>query len=204
MIAHHPHESTLTEFAAGTLDEGRGLVVATHVAMCPVCRRFLSALARVGGHMLEQVPPMAMSESARAQTFSRLDTIDADTRLERAQDALSRYSVGPWRWVGPGIHRRLVNVPCDNGTRVFFLKAAPGMTMPGHRHVGTELTLVLNGAFVHQGGRFAAGDFDDADDSAEHDPVIDPGEDCVCLVAMQGHLRLNSLLGRLVEPFVRL
>ena len=117
---------------------------------------------------------------------------------------MSRYPQGPWRWIGPGIHRRMIDVPSESGTRVFLLKAAPGMTMPGHRHVGTELTLVLTGAFVHQGGRFAVGDIDDADASMEHDPVIDPGEDCICLVAMQGHLRLNSLLGRLIEPFVRL
>lgn len=204
MISHHPNESTLTYFAAGTLDEGRSLVVATHIAMCPVCRRFLSALVRVGGHMLEQVVPVALSEDTKAKALSRLDAIEAEAWPGPAQDALSRYAIGPWRWVGPGIHRRIVDVPSGEGTRVFFLKAAPGMTMPGHRHVGTELTLVLSGAFAHQGGRFAAGDFDDADDSAEHDPVIDPGEDCVCLVAMQGHLRLNSLLGRLIEPFVRL
>lgn len=204
MIAHHPNESTMTAFAAGALDEGRSLVVATHVAMCPVCRRFLSALAHAGGQLLERVAPVALSEDAKTKALSRLDAIDAEARPAPARDALSRYTVGPWRWVGPGIHRRIVDIPSGDGTRVFFLKAAPGMTMPGHRHVGTELTLVLSGAFVHQGGRFAAGDFDDADDSDDHDPVIDPGEECVCLVAMQGHLRLNSLLGRLVEPFVRL
>jgi putative transcriptional regulator len=204
MIRHHPNESTLAEFAAGTLDEGRGLVVATHIAMCPACRRFMSALEHVGGQMLEQTAPAAMHEGARARALSCLAESDATTASPPAQDALSRYRVGPWRWVGPGIHRRLVDVPTDNGTRVFFLKAAPGMTMPGHRHVGTELTLVLSGAFVHQGGRYAAGDFDDADEADAHDPVVDPGEECVCLVAMRGHLRLNSLLGRLIEPFVRL
>jgi len=204
MIHHHPHESTLAEFVSGTLDEGRSLVVATHVAMCPACRRFVAALGHVGGQWLEQASPAAMSEGARAKTLSCLGDIGADTEPPRTQDPLSRYRLGPWRWVGPGIHRRAVDVPSNDGTRVFFLKAAPGMTMPGHRHVGTELTLVLTGAFAHQGGRYAAGDFDDADDSDLHDPVVEAGEECVCLVAMQGHLRLNSLLGRLIEPFVRL
>lgn len=202
MICHHPKETTLAEFAAGTLDEGRSLVVATHVAMCAACRRFMAALEHVGGRLLEQSEPAAMSADAKVKTLRRLAESDAQRR--QPGDALSRYLMGPWRWIGPGIHRRAVDVPSDNGTRVFLLKAAAGMTMPGHRHVGTELTLILTGAFAHQGGRFAAGDIDDADDDMEHDPVIEPGEECVCLVAMQGHLRLNSLLGRLIEPFVRL
>lgn len=204
MICHHPNEVTLAEFAAGSLDEGRSLVVATHVGMCPACRRFLSALGRVGGHMLEHSQPVALADGAKAQALARLDTASPREGEARARDALSRYRIGPWRWVGPGIHRRIVDVPSDIGTRVFFLKAAAGMTMPEHRHSGTELTLVLSGAFAHKGGRFAAGDIDDADHDDEHDPIIEPGEDCVSLVAMQGHLRLNSLLGRLIEPFVRL
>ena len=48
MIHHHPNESTLAAYAAGMLDEGRSLVVATHVEMCSVCRRFTSALEDVG------------------------------------------------------------------------------------------------------------------------------------------------------------
>jgi len=203
-MIHHPDETTLAAFAAGTLDEGRSLVVATHIEMCSSCRRFQSALDRVGGHMLEQAQPVAMSDGAKELALARLDKVTAGSGHRSAGQALSRYAIGPWRWVGPGIHRRIVNVPSEAGTRVFLLKAAAGMKMPEHRHSGTELTLVLSGAFAHQGGRFAAGDIDDADHSDEHHPVIEPGEDCVSLVAMQGHLRLNSLLGRLIEPFVRL
>jgi putative transcriptional regulator len=204
MIRHHPNASALSEFAAGTLDEGRSLVMACHVVKCSACRRFVSALEHVGGELLERATPVAMTEGATARALSRLSEHDDRSTAAPEGDPLSRYQLGPWRWIGPGIHRCIVDVPSDTGTRVFLLKAAPGTKMPEHRHVGTELTLVLSGAFVHQGGRFAPGDIDDADDSMEHDPVVDPGEECVCLVAMQGHLRLKSLLGRLIEPFVRL
>jgi putative transcriptional regulator len=204
MIRHHPNEISLSEFAAGTLDEGRSLVIACHVVKCSACRMFLSGLDHIGGQLLERTTPIAMTEGAKARALSRLPELGDDIKPESGGDPLSRYQLGRWRWIGPGIQRRIVELPPDNGARVFLLKAAPGTTMPEHRHVGTELTLVLSGAFVHQGGRFAPGDIDDADDSVEHDPVVDPGEECVCLVAMQGHLRLNSLLGRLIEPFVRL
>jgi putative transcriptional regulator len=91
-----------------------------------------------------------------------------------------------------------------NGSRVFLLKAAPGTHLPHHTHVGTELTVILKGAFRHAGGRFGVGDCDDADEAVEHLPVVEDGEECICLVAMQGHIRLLSFVGRLIQPFVRM
>ena len=48
MSRHHPKNTTLAEFVAGTLDEGRSLVVASHLAMCGECRGFVSALEQAG------------------------------------------------------------------------------------------------------------------------------------------------------------
>ena len=72
------------------------------------------------------------------------------------------------------------------------------------RHTGTEWTCVFEGAFTHALGRYGAGDFDEADESVEHDPVVDAERGCVCLVALQGHIELQSWLGRLIQPFVRI
>jgi putative transcriptional regulator len=102
------------------------------------------------------------------------------------------------------VHYRDVKIPTNNDTRVFMLKAAPGKKIPAHDHTGTELTCVLTGAFIHEGGRYAAGDCDDADQDVGHSPIIDSGEECVCLVAMQGQIRLTSMLGRLIQPFIRI
>jgi putative transcriptional regulator len=73
-----------------------------------------------------------------------------------------------------------------------------------HSHTGLEMTCVLSGAFRHDGGYFGPGDFDLGDESVDHRPIVDDGEDCVCLVAMHGELRLNGVLGRMMQPFVRL
>ena len=72
--------------------------------------------------------------------------------------------------------------------------------MPQHRHAGTELTCVLSGAIVHEGGRFAAGDCDDAETATPH-PVVDGGEPCICLVAMQGGFKLTACSA--ADPAVR-
>jgi putative transcriptional regulator len=214
MSRHHPKNTTLAEFAAGTLDEGRSLVVASHLAMCGECREFVLSLEEAGGQMLATIEPVAMAEGAAARAFSLLadePVVPQSAPRKPAampvwqpeQKTLLGYELGPWRWVAPGLHHRVVKVP-DGPTRVFMLKAAPGMKIPDHRHTGTELTCVLSGAFIHEGGRFAAGDCDDADQDDGHRPVIDGGEECICLVAMDGQLKLTGVLGRLIQPFVRL
>lgn len=214
MSRHHPKNTTLAEFAAGTLDEGRSLVVASHLAMCGECRAFVSALEEAGGQMLANVEPIAMTDGAAARALSLLDCDDAPRTQGRKQSAipvwqpeqktLLGYELGPWRWIAPGLHHRVIKMPSEGATRVFMLRAAPGLKIPQHSHTGIELTCVLAGAFIHEGGRYAAGDCDDADQDDGHSPVIDGDEECVCLVAMQGELRLSGLIGRLVQPFVRI
>jgi putative transcriptional regulator len=216
MSRHHPKNATMAEYAAGTLDEGRSLVIATHLALCRQCNEFVSALEAVGGQLLEQIEPVAMAEGAAAQALSRLPKAPAESSealnkgsgkpiiWQPEQDRLLGYELGPWRWISPGLHYRAVKVPVDGDTRVFMLKAAPGLKLPAHRHTGTELTCVFSGAFIHEGGRYAAGDCDDADQEDGHSPVIDEGEECVCLVAMQGQIQFTSMLGRLIQPFIRI
>lgn len=203
MITHHPKELTLTEFAAGTLDEGRSLVVAEHVARCAHCRAFVAGMEQVGGTMLERAAPSPMAAGAREAALQRLDAVPEAAR-PAGKSPLEAYALGAWRWVAPGLYYRMVDVPSNAGVRVFMLKARAGTKLPRHSHTGTELTTVLSGAFIHEGGRYAAGDCDDADQDIEHSPAVDEGEECICLVAMQGTIRLQSMLGRLIQPFIRM
>jgi putative transcriptional regulator len=205
MITHHPNDITLTEFVAGRLDEGRSLVAAEHLARCPQCQRFVSSMEHIGGKMLEQVGPVAMAADARDKAFARIDRPVASELLRPTNRAsLSDYPLGNWRWIAPGLRLRSVAIPARTETRVFLLKAAPGIKLPQHTHTGTEMTCVLQGAFIHEGGRYAAGDCDDADQDDEHSPVVDTGEECICLVAMQGTIKLGGMFGPLLQPFIRL
>jgi putative transcriptional regulator len=208
-IAHHPSDMTLAAFAAGTLDEGRGLVVATHLASCPACRKAVRSFECVGGVALEdsERAPLASDALQRA-----LAAISSDESLESAKRGgdrsewpapLSSYPLGTWRWIGPGVQWRSVAVPAEQGTRVFMLKAAPGTRIPHHEHVGIEWTCVLQGAFRHQQGLYGAGDFDEADESVEHQPIVEDGIDCICLVALQGQIRFKGWIGRVLQPFIR-
>jgi putative transcriptional regulator len=102
------------------------------------------------------------------------------------------------------VHVRPIVLPEASDTRVFLLRSGPGTKMLQHTHTGVEMTCVLSGAFRHDGGHYGPGDFDLGDETVDHLPIVDADADCVCLVAMQGKLRLNGLIGRLIQPFVRL
>jgi putative transcriptional regulator len=210
-IQHHPSDATLAAYAAGALDEARGLVVATHLTLCAHCRDAVHAFEQIGGAMLEEVEPAAMSAGALQRAMALLGPLDiVAPAIGGEGDApdvpapLSRYAMGPWRWIGRGVQWRAVDVVSDQGVRVFMLKAKPGIKLPRHRHTGTEWTCVFEGAFSHQLGRYGAGDFDEADETVEHDPVVDAAMGCVCLVALQGNIELQGFFGKLLQPFVRI
>jgi len=212
-IMHHPGDETLAAFAAGTLDEARAVVVATHLSLCPQCRGTMRAFELAGGAMLEAANSAAMSADALQRALARLGesppVIPDDLPVRAGADGdlpapLSHYALGPWRWIGRGVQWRTVDVASDDAVRVFMLKAAPGTKLPRHKHTGTEWTCVFEGAFRHDLGRYGPGDFDEADDTVEHDPMVEDGLPCICLVAMQGTIKLQGALGRLIQPFLRI
>jgi putative transcriptional regulator len=202
-ITHHPTEETLAANAAGTLDEARSLIVSMHLSLCPACRRKAGAYEALGGALLDQALPTSMKPGALQEALARIGTKVHAADVETEQP-LDRYRLGPWRWVWPGLRQRSVSVPALSNMKVFMLKAAPGIKLPHHKHTGYEWTCVLEGAFEHQYGRYGPGDFDEADETLEHKPTICDGPACVCIVALQGGIKLQSRLGQIIQPLLRL
>jgi len=212
-ISHHPLDETLAAYASGTLDAARQFVVAAHANSCARCRTSIAVMDEVGGSLLTTAEQATMAPVALQMALAMLDAMpqrdaassDQTTLGENLmRQVLETPELGQWAWAGPGLRVRSLYLPPGEGARLFLLKAVPGLALPNHTHTGTEMTLVLRGAFAHSGSRFAAGDCDDADETDQHAPVVDSGETCVCLVAMEGQLKLGGLFGRLAQPFVRI
>lgn len=214
-IEHHPPDAVIGAFAAGTLDHGQHVAVATHLVACPYCRAFARSLEAVGGSMIERMPAAPMAADALAATEARLDAPAAEqpaamvpavakSEVPGLPAFVRRYRFGKWRWVAPSVHVRPIALPHDSDTRVFLLRSGPGTKMLQHTHTGIEMTCVLAGAFRQAGERFGPGDFDFGDEETHHQPLVEPEGDCLCLVAMQGGLRLEGLLGRVMQPLIRL
>lgn len=201
-ITQHASEETLAAYATGALDQPRTLVVAMHVARCADCKRQVRRFEAVGGALLEDAPAVSMKPRALEHALRLIDKVATEPAWE--EDPLGNYALGPWRWVGPGVYRRAVSLPEAEGVKVFMLKAAPGTKLPHHKHLGYEWTCVLEGAFEHELGRYGPGDFDEADETMEHKPTVCGGPPCICIVALQGGIALQSRLGRILQPLIRL
>lgn len=214
-VHHHPPDELLAAFAAGTLDLGQHIAVATHLVGCASCRAAVRAMEHVGGAVLAALPPAAMSDGSfealeRRLNESRETSVAARHRGQAFHDVpglpgfLHSYPDSSWRWIAPKVHLRPIRLPEPSETRVFLLRSSPGTRMIEHTHTGFEMTCVLSGSFVHAGGRFGPGDFDFGDGAVDHDIRIDSTDDCICLVAMQGDLKLNGVIGRLLQPLIRM
>ena len=212
---HHPSDERLLDYASGALPEPLALLVATHLALCPRCRRASNELEALGGVLLEALTPEALAEDSLQRALARVDQQSAaPPPAGAAHDGQAglpqplRGYVGdaldclPWRRLGPIAEVRLL--PDFEGFTTRLLWSQAGAAVPAHTHAGSEMTLVLRGGFTDAGAHFVRGDVEEADSSVDHRPVADDDEDCICLAVTDAPLKLTSRLGRLLNPFLRI
>ena len=211
MIRHHLSDDLLTGYSAGTLPEAFNLLVATHVSLCDECRARLGALDAVGGAVLEACESVAMDEGALAATLSRLGAAPEPLVVEPPAaifPAPLRDYVGGdaesvrWRSVGGGVRQAILKTSDAASARLLYIPG--GMAVPDHGHRGTELTLVLQGAFHDETDHFGRGDVEIADEDLQHTPTALAGEPCICLAVTDAPLRFNGLIPRLLQPFLKI
>lgn len=209
-INHHLTDALLMSYAAGTLDEGFSLVVATHVSLCDECRAQLESFEAVGGALVEDCEDVALSEDALDATFALIDSApvvsDAPRRAKGVFPAPLQDYVGGdledvrWRSLGGGVMQAVLKT--EGADKVRLLSIPGGMAMPDHGHRGLELTMVLKGAFEDEDGCFRRGDVEVANEDLHHTPVAVAGETCICLAATDAPLRFKGLIPRIAQPFL--
>lgn len=212
-INHHPTDALLMAYSAGTLPEAFNLVIATHISMCDESRAKLESFDAVGGAMLEDVPAVAMDSDALEATLSLIDAPE-DTHIRAVVDpsdlfpAPLRDYVGgglesvAWRGLGGGVQQAIL--PTSKDATVRLLRIPGGCAVPDHGHHGTELTLVLQGAYRDDHDRFGPGDIEVATEDMTHTPVAEEGMDCICLAATDARLKFSGWIPRLAQPFFRI
>lgn len=204
MTRHHPPEDRLFEYAAGILPQGMSMLVAAHLNYCAACRVTVRAAEAVGGALIDQEPPAPEPMLQSAPNFDRqlatawepLPAIDVPSPLRPYVGA--RLSDVRWRTFWPGM--QTVRIPCDDDpSQISLLRLKPGTGMPVHTHGGEELTLVLQGSYSDETGRFGVGDVASGDSNLTHRPVADAGAHCVCLIVLNAPLKFSSPLARLAS-----
>lgn len=215
-IQHHLSDALLMAYSAGTLPEAFNLTVATHIAMCDECRARLGAFDSVGGALMESCEAVPMAEDSLAATLALIGGARPERPAgRRAHDGAKQLFPQPlrdyiggdldevrWRSVGMGVKQAVIPTAGDATARLLYIPA--GASVPDHGHGGTELTLVLQGAFEDDGARFAAGDIEIADEDLHHTPVAAANEDCICLAATDAPLQFRGIVPRLAQSFMNI
>ena len=211
-IRHHLSDEVLAGYVAGDLPEAFGLVVAVHLSMCDDCRAQAMALDALGGAVLDAGEAPAMSAGALEAVMGRLGATPVAPAPRVARRGvlpapLMDYIGGDldavkWRSVGKGVRQAIL--PTDRAASARLLRIPGGVAVPDHGHRGMEMTLVLQGAFADETGRFGPGDVEIAGDDLEHTPVAEAGADCICLAATDAPLRFRGLVPRLAQSFFRI
>ncbi|WP_317056080.1 ChrR family anti-sigma-E factor [Roseovarius rhodophyticola] len=214
MIKHHLSDALLMAYSAGTLPEAFSLTVAAHISMCDECRARLGAFDTVGGALMEADTDVSLADDSFEATLAKIQSAPmqaASKSVIRAKGVLPKpiqdYVGGDleavkWRSVGMGVKQAILPTSKDATARLLFIPA--GAAVPDHGHRGTELTLVLQGAFSDEVDHFGAGDIEIANEEVDHTPIADISQDCICLAATDAPLRFRSLIPRIAQPFLRI
>lgn len=211
-IRHHVSDALLMAYSAGQLPEAFNLVLATHLSLCDDCRARLGAYDALGGAMLDTCQAQLAGDSLEACMARIAGQSPASAPAARPPrglfpQPLQDYIGGDlaavkWRPLGMGVRQAILPTGRSATARLLFIPA--GQAVPDHGHRGTELTLVLQGAFSDATDRFGPGDLEIANEELEHTPVAEPGQDCICLAATDAPLRFTGMIPRLLQPLFRI
>lgn len=207
--------AALPQFVRDAL-EGEGSAQAELAADVTEVERTLGALLEAGWS--------ERSGASSAPSFARLEAVISQLPLRYApffaraaelfdlpEEAVALELAGlkepsVWRFAGwPGVHQ----VPVVGGPRVaaaetLFVRFAPGVYFPGHRHTGLERVLVLEGSYKDSNGlEHRAGELREWAPGTGHAFRVDKREPCIFASVVFGRrfdawpLRaLAKLLGR--------
>jgi putative transcriptional regulator len=217
---HHPDDNLLTEFSAGTLDMAQAIAVSAHLHYCPYCRNKVEKMNNIGAALFTMSEPDDTKENNTLSFETLMEHIDntephvlEDTGSIASREYSSSFPTVVqkilaqqklhWKRVTSGL--KAANLASgQNKYGVYLQKIAAGHQVPQHDHRGNEITVVLRGSISDEDGVYQTGDFILKSIGDVHTPRASSNEDCLCLSIQQAPVRLTSILGRFVNPFLRI
>jgi putative transcriptional regulator len=215
-VTHRMGAEWIISHAAGALNEGEAMLVASYLSLLPDASADVAAAEALGGILLDGLVPAPMAEDALNRTLARL--YEPEIQPERkARVPLITNQMLPaplrrwlghdnveavqWSFLGPGM-KKIVLWRGEDNDRLWMLRAKAGTRVPRHGHGGVELTLVLSGSIVDPSGTYRRGDVQEMGIADTHGLSVGPEEECICLAYTKGRMRFKGLIARMMQPFV--
>ena len=222
MIQHHPDDNLLAEYSAGALAWALSLGVATHLHFCSECRNRVTQMNKIGAVLLDSCQAQKIPENALDQVLRRIQLegdsvamapaavptkrIFKDTMLNDLPKLVARLIPDNqplrWQFVSPALKMARLRTG-QNQYEVAFHRINSGGKVPEHDHKGLEVTVVLKGSFSDENGIYTPGDFMVRQKGEVHRPTAAQNQDCLCFSITESPVYLTSLLGKLINPFLR-
>jgi putative transcriptional regulator len=203
-------DGLMARYVAGHLPEPARVLVAAHLALSSTNRPLVWALEDAAGMELEEIVPVTVTDREERLAAIFANPPMTSSSPDRFQDPvlpdILRQFVGvgiddiPWKTKMPGYREHLIGE--IDGCEANLLWIKPGRKMPAHTHEGSEITLVLDGAFCDINGRYGRGDIAVADDSIDHRPIAESDRPCICFAVTDAPLKLTGSYTQLFSDFL--
>lgn len=208
-------DALLAAYAAGGLPKALHALVGAHLELRPDSRIYVHALETALASSVDDSEPVTVKNRRERleRIFAAAPVVPAEASDTTAEDAASdepralRHFLGKsideleFRSVLPGVKE--FRVETDDGTTAILYRIRGGKKMPQHTHEGTEVTLVIRGAFRDETGYFGRGAVAITDEDVDHTPVAVEGEECLCFAVMDAPVRLTGPIGKYLNRFIR-
>ncbi|WP_409432231.1 ChrR family anti-sigma-E factor [Litorimonas sp. RW-G-Af-16] len=207
-------DESLTEYAIGALSPAKHIIIACQSEISDEVAERIAFQEDLAATLMVDVGGTPLSPLFMGEVLAKLPPRCANDKFEEPYDSMApnalRHILGhglrdiPWKSLVPGVavHDLLGNRKYKEGDRLYLLRAKGGMQMPEHGHKGEEWTLILTGSYTVGDDTYMRGDLHIEDDTTEHSPYINEGEDCICLVMTQAPLKMKPFMAKLVQPIV--
>jgi len=213
------YDTLLLGYAAGILDHAQKLAVDAHLSFSTSAQEFVNTCEAIGGTLIqEHCENEPMHANSLDNVLNRLDDLPALNRALQSKplpnttmefdlpspisNALKQEAKDfKWRNVYPGFKSYDLDIDCETSI-ARFVQAKPGMKSPNHSHAGTEITVILDGAFSDETGEYKVGDLIVTDESCEHAPIACKFQGCTCFVVTTAPIKLTGIAS-LLNPFLK-
>ncbi len=212
-VSHHITDDLLYLYAAGELDFGWSLAIATHLAMCPQCRH--------RNAMFEDVLAASLEDEEIAEVHTSIDDIlglanglsdlesTADVEViekpvfpKPLRDVAGDLKDIKWSAMGGGIKQKIIHEQDGVISRLLYIPANKAASSHGHN--GLELTQVVVGGFYDGDQAFNCGDMQIVGHESPHQPLAMSDGPCICLAVTDAPLQFQNLLPKLFQRAFRI
>ncbi|HBV76357.1 MULTISPECIES: ChrR family anti-sigma-E factor [Vibrio] len=212
-MTHHPKHELLSVYASGELPASLSLAIAAHIELCPQCRGMAdditvhAANTHLGVHKHNDSEPhedafadMIMKITQDASLFEWQEPISIDLEIKNRHYTLPRalrsLTLQKQQKLGKLTRTRIdLN---EGNVKASLLHIEPGGSVPMHTHKGFELTLLLDGEFEDEMGKYTKGDFIWLNGEHEHTPTTQTG--CLCFTVSDDALQFTQGISKLLNP----